>query len=42
VTAIEAPAPVRRIGFMAHEFKIPDEFDTMFQDEIIAMFEGDA
>jgi len=42
VTAIEAAAPVQRIGFMAGEFKIPDDFDTMFQDEIIAMFEGDA
>jgi len=27
---------------MAGEFKIPGEFDTMFQDEMIAMFEGDA
>jgi prevent-host-death family protein len=40
VTAIEAPA-VQRIGFMEGEFNVPDDFDTMFQDEIIAMFEGE-
>lgn len=30
----------RRFGFMKGELKSPDDFDTMFQDEIIAMFEG--
>ena len=30
-----------RIGFMDGEGKVPDDFDTMFQDEIIKMFEGE-
>jgi prevent-host-death family protein len=39
----EAPAQkIQRIGFMKDLAEIPDDFDTMFQDEIIAMFEGDA
>lgn len=42
VTAIEPAAGVRRSGFMAGAFTVPDDFDTMFQDEIIAMFEGEA
>jgi prevent-host-death family protein len=42
VSAIEAPAPIRRLGFMEGEFNVPEDFDTMFQDEIIAMFEGEA
>lgn len=44
VTAIEHDAqkkPVQRIGFMEGEFQIPDDFDTMFQDEIEAMFYGE-
>ena len=43
VTAIEA-APkkqVRRIGFMKGQISVPDDFDTMFQDEIIRMFDGE-
>lgn len=31
----------RRLGFMAGEFTVPDDFDTMFQDEIIRLFEGE-
>lgn len=30
----------RRLGFMNGEIKVPDDFDTMGADEIIAMFEG--
>jgi prevent-host-death family protein len=33
-----------RIGFLKNElagFKIPEDFNAMMQDEIIAMFEGD-
>jgi prevent-host-death family protein len=33
-----------RIGFMKDEladFVVPDDFDTMMQDEIIALFEGE-
>jgi probable addiction module antidote protein len=41
---IDMPAPQptkpRRIGFMKGEIKVPDDFDTMMQDETIAMFEG--
>ena len=30
----------KRFGFLKGQFTVPDDFDTMFQDEIIAMFEG--
>jgi len=33
--------PVSRRGFMAGQFTVPDDFDTMFADEIAAMFEGE-
>jgi prevent-host-death family protein len=29
------------IGFLRGRITVPDDFDTMFQDEIIAMFEGE-
>ncbi|MEN2749048.1 hypothetical protein [Sphingomonas sp. T9W2] len=32
--------PVPRIGFLKGVISVPDDFDTMFQDEIQAMFEG--
>lgn len=35
----DTPAP-RRIGFMKGQISVPDDFDTMGQDEIQAMFEG--
>ncbi len=38
--AQEQPA-VRRIGFLDGQFTVPDDFDTMFADEILAMFEGE-
>ena len=43
VTALDdtQKKPVQRIGFMEGEFQIPDDFDTMFQDEIEAMFYGE-
>ena len=43
VTAIDAPEPVRkrRIGFLQGQFNIPDDFDTMGQEEIERMFYGD-
>ncbi len=43
VTAVEK-APIdtsRRLGFMRGQMKIPDDFDTMGQAEIEAMFYGD-
>jgi len=43
VTALEAsPAvPRRRLGFLAGQFTVPDDFDTMCSAEIEAMFHGD-
>ena len=35
------PKPhVSRIGFMKGQFTVPDDFDTLFQDEIEEMFYG--
>jgi prevent-host-death family protein len=36
-----APAKKSLIGFMRGRITVPDDFETMFQDEIIAMFEGE-
>jgi prevent-host-death family protein len=33
--------PKRRWGLLEGKFKIPDDFDTMYQEEIIALFEGE-
>jgi antitoxin (DNA-binding transcriptional repressor) of toxin-antitoxin stability system len=45
VEALEAPSPSdivkRRIGFLESRFKVPDDFDTMGQDEIEKMFYGE-
>jgi prevent-host-death family protein len=30
----------RRVGFLDGKFNVPDDFDTILEDEIIAMFEG--
>jgi hypothetical protein len=35
-----APA-ASRIGFMDGEFTVPDDFDQMYAEEIIALFEAD-
>ena len=32
--------PPQRIGFMEGQFQVPDDFDTMFAEEIADMFEG--
>ncbi len=42
VTAVAAAAPCqpRRLGSSPGKFKVPPDFDTMMQDEIILMFEG--
>lgn len=44
VVALSAPAPteVKRIGFMAGQIKVPDDFDRMGEEEIIKAFEGGA
>lgn len=43
VTAIDAPEPVakRRIGSLKGKITVPDDFDTMGQEEIERMFYGD-
>jgi prevent-host-death family protein len=33
--------PKRRLGFLKGKIKVPDDFDTMFQDEIEKMFYGE-
>ena len=40
VTALSAPtgAQVRRLGFMAGQISVPDDFDRMGQEEIEGMF----
>jgi prevent-host-death family protein len=41
VTAIDAPEkPKSRLGGLEGQFTVPDDFDTMFEDEIREMFEG--
>jgi prevent-host-death family protein len=41
VVPIDAPAEPKRFDFMAGEFTVPDDFDTMFQAEIEKLFYGD-
>ena len=43
VTALEAPAATqaRRLGFMAGEIAVPDDFDRMDSAEIEELFRGD-
>jgi antitoxin (DNA-binding transcriptional repressor) of toxin-antitoxin stability system len=39
----EPPKKLRELGFMkdeAHKWKVPDDFNTFMQDEIIEMFYG--
>lgn len=36
----ELPHRRHRIGFLKGQISVPDDFDTMFQAEIEAMFEG--
>lgn len=38
--AADGPAK-RRIGFMDGQIQVPDDFDTMFADEIERMFNGE-
>lgn len=36
-----APAQMRRVGFMAGQFTVPDDFDRMGSDEIERLFNID-
>ena len=38
VVPIDSPAAPKRLGFMRGAFTVPDDFDTMGQEEIEAMF----
>lgn len=42
VTALDAKDPSKksRLGFLDGQLEVPEDFDTMFADEIQAMFEG--
>jgi prevent-host-death family protein len=42
VVPLDAPAPgeMKRLGFMEGLIEVPDDFDTMGQDEIEEMFYG--
>ena len=42
VIAVGAPDPAspRRLGFLAHQISLPEEFDRMGSAEIEALFEG--
>ncbi len=41
VVPIDTPKPPRRLGFMRGEFTVPDDFDTMYQEEIEKLFGAD-
>ena len=38
VTALDAPTAPRRLGFLAGEIDVPDDFDRMGESEILALF----
>ena len=39
VAALDAPATPRRLGFLAGEIAVPDDFDRIGEAEIPALFE---
>jgi hypothetical protein len=41
VVRVDAPAAVKRIGFMEGEGTVPDDFDTMDEEEIERLFYGE-
>jgi prevent-host-death family protein len=41
VVPVDAPSAPRRLGFMRGQFTVPDDFDTMDEEEIEKMFYGD-
>ena len=38
VSALEAPAQLKRLGFLKGEIEVPDDFDRMGEPEIAARF----
>lgn len=43
VTAVDAPVgpQMKRMGFLAGQISVPDDFDSMMADEIEALFDGE-
>jgi prevent-host-death family protein len=43
VVRLDAPEGTakRRLGFLKGQIKVPDDFDTLFADEIEKMFDGE-
>jgi prevent-host-death family protein len=41
VVALDAPRVPRRLGFLKGQFKVPEDFNTMGQDEIAKLFGTD-
>lgn len=43
VVALDSPnaGQVQRLGFMAGQFSVPEDFDRMFENEIADLFCGD-
>ena len=41
LTALEAPARPRRLGFLKGQITVPDYFDTMAAETIARLFEGE-
>lgn len=42
VTAVDAPPTPQRLGFLSGEIDVPDDFNTMGEAEIAALFGGGA
>ncbi len=40
VTALSAPAEPQRLGFLAGQLAVPDDFDRMGESEIATLFES--
>jgi prevent-host-death family protein len=41
VVPVDAPTAPRRLGFMRGAVTVPDDFDTIYQEEIEKLFYGD-
>jgi prevent-host-death family protein len=42
VVALDSPAAPQRLGFLAGEIDVPDDFDRMGEADIAALFGGEA
>ena len=42
LTALEAPAQPRRLGFLKGQIAVPEDFDTMGTEEIVRLFGAEA